>query len=122
MAAQVVHDDDIAGRQCGHEELLDVFEEARAVDRLIQHTGGIDPVAAQSREERHRFPVTIRHFGVKPLTLGCPAAQGGHVGFGPCFINEHEAAGINPPLILLPLLAPPGHLGPELFGGQHAFF
>lgn len=122
MAGEVVHDHDIAGRERGHEELLDIIEEARPVDRLIQNAGGIDPVTAQGGEEGHRFPVAIRHFGVKPLALGCPATQRCHVGLGPGLVNEHEPSGIKPPLILLPLLAPPCHLGPELFGGQHAFF
>ena len=122
VTGEIVHNDDIAGRERGHEELLDILKEARPVDRLIQHAGGIDPVAAQGREEGHRFPVTIRHLGMEPLALGCPAAQGSHVGLGPGFINEDEAAGINPPLILLPLPALPCHLGPQLFGGQNAFF
>jgi hypothetical protein len=40
----------------------------------------------------------------------------------PSFINEHEPLGIKPPLVFLPLPAPPCHLGLELFGRQHAFF
>ena len=122
VAGEIVHDDDFAGRERGHEELLDILKEACAVDRLIEHAGGIDPVAAQGREERHRFPVPVRHFGMETLPLGCPATQRGHVGLGPGLVDEDEAPGIKPPLILLPLPAPPGHLGPELFGGQHAFF
>ena len=122
VAGEVVHDHDIARRERGHEELLDILKKARPVDRLIEHTGGIDPVAAKGGKEGHRLPVTVRHFGVEPLALGCPATQRGHVGLGPGFINEDEPSGIKPSLILLPLPAPPCHLGPELFGGQHAFF
>ena len=122
MAGEIVHDHDIARRERGHEELLDIIEEARSVDGLIQHAWGIDAVATKGCEERHRFPVTVRHFGMKPLALGCPATQRCHVGLGPGLVDEHEAPGIKPPLILLPLPAPPCHLGPELFGGQHAFF
>jgi len=36
-------------------------------------------------------------------------------------IDEDQTVGINPTLILAPLLAPTLDLGPELFGGQHAF-
>ena len=122
VAGEIVHDHDVARRERGHEELLDIIEEARPVDRLIEHAGGIDPVAPKGGEEGHRFPVTVRHLGVKPMALGCPAPQRSHVGFRPGFINEHEPPGIKPTLILLPLFAPPCHLGPELFGGQHAFF
>ena len=122
VAGEIIHDHDIARRERGHEELLDIFKEARAVDRLIEDARRVDPVAAQGREEGHRFPVAIRHLGMEPFALGCPAAQRGHIGLGPGFVDEDEAAGIKPPLVFLPLLAPPCHLGAELFGGQHAFF
>ena len=122
VTGEVVHDHDVARRERGHEELLDIIEEALAVDGLIQHAGGIDPVATQGGKEGHRLPVTIGHFGVEPLALGCPATQRGHIGLGPGLIDEDEAAGIKPPLIFLPLPAPPCDLGPKLFGGQYAFF
>jgi hypothetical protein len=46
VAAQIVHDDDVAGRKCRHKELLDILGEGLAIDRLIEDTGGVDPVAA----------------------------------------------------------------------------
>jgi len=122
VAGEVVHDHDVARRERGHEELFDILKEARPVDRLIEDTRGIDPIAAQSGKEGHRFPVTIWHLGMEPLAFGSPATQRGHVRFRPGFINEHEPPGIKPPLIFLPLPAPSCHLGTELFGGQHAFF
>lgn len=122
VATQVVHDDDIAGRERRHEELLDIIEEACCVDRLIQHTGRVDPVATQGGNEGHRLPVTVRDLGVEPLPFGCPAAQGSHVGLGPGLVDEDEASGIKPVLELLPLLAPPGDLRAQLLGGQNAFF
>jgi len=111
VTAQIVHDDDISRTERGHEELLDIFKEAGRVDRLIQNTGSIDPVAAQGGKEGHRPPVPIRHFGVEPLALGRPATQGRHVGLGPCLIDENKAFGIKPSLVFLPLAAPPGDLG-----------
>jgi len=122
VAGEVVHDHDVARRERGHEELLDILKKARPVDRLIEHAGGVDPVAAKSGKEGHRLPVTIGHLGMEPLAFGCPAAQRRHVGFRPGFVNEYEPSGIKSPLILFPLSAPPCHLGSELFGGQHAFF
>ena len=118
MTGEIVHDYDVARRQGGQEDLLDLIEEALAVDGLIQHAGCVDPVTAQGGKEGHRLPVSVWHLGMKPLPTGGPATQRGHVGLGPGFINEHEAAGIKPPLILLPLSAPPCDLGSELFGGK----
>jgi hypothetical protein len=51
-----------------------------------------------------------------------PAAQWRHVRLGPGFIDEDKPAGINPCLILLPLLAAPGDIGTVLFAGEGGFF
>lgn len=122
MAGEIVHDDDVAGAECRAELLHDPSGEAGGVDRLIEHERRIDPVAAKRGDEGHRLPVAIRHLGVEALSDRCPATQGCHVGLGPGLIDEDEAAGIRPPLELLPLLAPSGDLGPQLFGGKHGFF
>ena len=122
VAGQIIHDHDVAWCQCGHEELLDPFGEAGSIDRLIENARSIDPVAAQGGDERHSPPVAIGHLGMEPLALGCPTSQRSHIGLGPSLIYEDETAGIKPPLILLPLRAPPCNLGPQLFGGKYAFF
>lgn len=122
VTAQIVHDDDVAGREGGHQELLDILSEAPAVDRLVEHARGVDPVTAERREEGHCAPMTIGDLGMKPLANRRPAAQRRHIGLGPGFVDEDEARRIKPALVLLPLLSSPGDLWPELFGGQHAFF
>lgn len=122
VTAEIVHDDDVAGRERRHEELLDIIGEALAVDRLVEHARRVDPVAAERREEGHRTPMAVRHFGMEPLTDGCPSAQRCHVGLRPGFVDEDEPGRIKPALILLPLLAPSRDLWPELLGGQNAFF
>lgn len=122
MAGQVVHDHNIAGGERGDQELIDPLGKALPVDRLIEHAGRIDPVAAQGGDECHGSPMAIGHLCVQALTLGCPTPQRRHVGLGPSLVDEDQAPWINPALILLPLLAPPGDLWPELFGRQHAFF
>lgn len=122
VTAQIVHDDDVAGREGRDKELLDIVDEALPVDRLVEDAWGVDPVAPESREERHRAPVAIRHFGVKPLAARRPAPEGSHVGLGPCFVDEDEAPGIKPTLIFLPLRPPPGDLWAQLLCGKNAFF
>lgn len=122
VAAQIVHDDDIAGRKRRHEELLDILSEALAVDRLVEHARSIDPVAAECRKEGQGAPMAIGDLGMKPLANRRPTAQRRHVGFRPGLVDEDEPRRIKPPLVLLPALSPPGDLWPELFGGQHAFF
>lgn len=122
VAGEVIHDDDIAGRERRHEALLDIVGEALAVDRLVEHARRVDPVVAKRREEGHGAPVAIGHLGVKAFAAWRPAAQRSHVGLCPGLVDEDEPGRIKPALVLLPLLAPPGDLRPELLGGQHAFF
>lgn len=122
VAGEIVHDDDVAGRECRAELFFDPCGEAGGVDRLIEDERRVDPVAAQRGDEGHRLPVAVWHLGVEPLADRCPASQRCHVGLGPGLIDEDQAAGIRPTLELLPLLAPPGDLRPQLFGGKHAFF
>ena len=122
VARQIVHDDDIAGRQRRHEALLDVIDKSLSVDRLVEDARGIDPVAPERCEERHGAPVAVGNLGMEPPSPRCPTPQGGHVRLGPGLVDEDQAAGIKPPLILLPLFASSCDPGPKLFGGQHAFF
>ena len=122
VAGEVVEDDDVTFAERRAQLLLDPLGKARTIDRLIEHEGRVDPVAAQGGDECHRFPVAIGHLGMEPLTSGCPASQRGHVGLGPGLIDEDQACRVRPPLIFLPLLAPPGHFGAQLFGGKNAFF
>ena len=122
VAGEVVEDDDVTWPQRRTELLLDPLGKACAIDRLIEHEGRVDPVAAQGGDEGHRLPMAIMHLGVESLADRRPAAQRGHIGLRPCLIDKDEASGIRPVLKLLPLLPPPGHLGSQLFGGQNAFF
>ena len=122
VAGEVVQDNDVARAERRAELLFDPCGEAGGIDRLIKDERRIDPVAAQRGDEGHRLPVAVGRFGVEPLANRCPATQRSHVGLGPGLIDEDQARRIRPALILLPLLAPPSDLGPQLLGGKHAFF
>ena len=122
MAGEIVHDDDVAGRERGTQLLLDPSRERGGVNRLIEDKGRVDPVAAQGSDEGHRLPMAKRHLGMKPFADRRPTTQRCHVGLGPGLVDKDEAPRIRPALVFLPLLAPPCDLGAQLFGRQHAFF
>jgi hypothetical protein len=46
VAGEIVHDHDIARRECRDEALFDLIKEAVSVDWLIDDTGCVDPVTA----------------------------------------------------------------------------
>ena len=61
--------------------------------------------------------------GNQPLAPRGAAAVGArHVGLGPGLVDEDQAGRIDPTLILPPLRAPPGDVGPILLAGVQAFF
>ena len=122
VAAEIVHDDDVAGLERRDENLLDIGEEAFAVDRPVDDAGCVDAVAAQGGEEGQRPPAAMRHLGDQPLAAGRPAVAARHVGLGPGLVDEDQARRIKPALILLPLRPPPCDVGPVLLAGVQAFF
>ena len=68
VGAQVVDDDNIAGPQSRHEDLLDMALEGQAIDRSVDHARSGQPVAAQSCEEGAGLPVAMRYRTDRPLT------------------------------------------------------
>ena len=102
VGAEIVEDHNIALGQCRDEHLLHVGSEDVPVDGSINHPRGINAVMAQRRDEGECLPVSVRNARLQPLTARSPAAQGGHVGLDPGFVEEDEPSGINPVLMGLP--------------------
>ena len=122
VAAEVVHDDDVAGFKRRHENLLDISKEALAVDRAVENEGGVDPVVSQRCEEGQRSPVPMRHLGEQLVSSRSPAAKARHVGLGPGLVDDDQPRWIKPALMHLPAQAPSCDVGAILFGGEQSFF
>ena len=122
VAAEIVDDDNVSWSQRGEQDLLGVGEECVAVDRSVDNAGGFDAIEAQCRQEGQSTPATVRRAGDQPLAPGATPVRAGHVGLGPSLVDEDQARGIKPPLVLLPLSAPSCHVGPSLLAGVQAFF
>jgi len=89
---------------------------------LVEYARRVDAIVTQGSDEGHRPPVTVREFGIEAFSPWRPTPARRHVCLGPGFVDEDEPPGVKSCLVLAPLRASPGDLGPELFGGQHAFF
>src|SRR5690606_9389086 len=105
VAAEVVHDDDVARPERWHQQLLDIGSEAHAVDRAFEDAGGDEPVAAQGAEEGQGAPVAVRREATQAFALCSPTAQRRHVGLDPRLVDEHQPARIEMRLPAFP--APP---------------
>lgn len=69
MAAEIIHDRDIAGFQYRYELLLHVSAEALVVDRSVEDAGRGGSVAVQRAEEGQGPPVAVRSEAAQALAL-----------------------------------------------------
>jgi len=122
MAAEIVHDHDVAGLKNGRQLLLGVGQKACAVDRPIEDARRGEPVQAQRTDEGQRPPMAVRSTDAQALALWPPAAQGRHVGLDPCLVDEDQLRRIKALPPCLPALAPPRDVRARLFEGEHRFF
>jgi hypothetical protein len=88
VAAEIVGNDDVAGREGRGESLVDPGGEHLAVDRPDQHEGGDDPVMAQAGQEGQGLPVTVRDMRCQTFVLRGPAAGPRPVGLDPGFTSR----------------------------------
>src|SRR5215468_8540909 len=122
MAAEVIHNHDVAGTKRGDKDSFDIDLEGLTVDRTLKKPRRLDPIETQRSQERRRVPVTVRDFGFDPSAPRPPSTQWCHVGLGPSLIDEDETLGLDLVLILPPLCAPPYDVGTVALAGHHAFF
>src|SRR5215204_6140537 len=122
VAAEIVHDDDVARLQGGDEDPLDVSSEVFAVDWAIEDPWSVNPVMAQGGQESRGLPVAVWDLGVESLATLRPSPQRRHVGLGPGLVDEDQTLRRNPALILAPLRPPPRDVRTIAFAGDDAFF
>ena len=122
MAAEVVHDDDVACLQRGNEHLLDIGAEALAVDRAVEDARCGEGVGAQGPEKGQGAPVAVRRKASQALALLSPAPKRGHVGLDPGLIDEDELVGVELLLPRSPALAAAGDVSSRLLEGEQRFF
>jgi len=119
---QIVHHDDVAGRQSGHQALTQIRDKDRRGHRLVDRERCGDRVVTQGGDERHGLPMAARHAADDALTSLAAAAQAGHGGRGAGLVNEHQPPRLEPGLFCLPRQPRRGHVRPLLFAGVHDFF
>ena len=122
MATEVVHHNDVAWFQRGHQELLDIGLETLGVDRSVQKARGMKPIAPQGRDKGQGLAMTVRDLRDQALSNRASASDRGHVRLGPGLIDENQSSGIDLMLMGLPLLAPARDVRAVLFAGVEAFF
>ena len=94
VAAQIVEQDNVAGRQCRCQHLLDIGAKAPAVDRACEHLGRADPGRPQSGDQGGPLPVPVRARSPQPQAARASAIAARHVCGGPRLVEEDQAVGV----------------------------
>ncbi len=121
MAAEIVHDNHVAGLEGWQQKLAHIGEESFAVDRAVQHARGVDPVTAQRRKKGLGPPSAVRCLADEACPTLAPSAQRRHIRLHPGFIDKNQPGRLNPTLILAPLHPPPRDRWTVLFAGERGF-
>lgn len=122
VGRQVVHHDVAAGGERGHQHLLDIGEEGRAVHRTIEHHRRGHARQPERADEGLGLPVPVRHRRAAAFAARRPASQARHLGRGAGLVDEDQAFGIKLGLLGEPGFAPGGDVGPRLLAGVRGFF
>ena len=122
MAAEVVHDDDVATPYGGHQKFADPRQETDGVCRPVEHTGRDDAIAPQTGHENQRPSMSMRHLCHQTLTRRAATVLARHIRRRPCLVNKDQPGSIDLPLQRLPYLTTPGNIGTVLFTGAQSFF
>lgn len=122
VTVEIVHDDHVAWLEGWNKNLFDIGLETQPVDRAIKDEWRGYAIATQRREEGERLPMTMWQLGMERLAFAMPAADARHVGLHPGFIDEHQAAGLDPGLVFGPPVAPSGDVRPVPLGRVNCFF
>lgn len=109
-------DDDVAGAQRRDEHLLDIGEEALAVDRPVDQHRGVDSREPEAGDESGRAPVAVRNAGAQALAPRGAAAQSCHLGVEPSLVDEDQTFRIKIRLPFAPSFARCGDVLAVLLG------
>lgn len=90
--AEVVKDDDVAGRQRRRQLDLDIVVEGGAVHGVVDHPRRGQPLVAQARDQGLRPLLSIRGAGLEPSSAAGTTAQAGHLCIEAGLVDEHQPA------------------------------
>ena len=120
--AVVVADHNIARAQGWREHLFDPGSESISVHRPFYQHWGLDPVAAQARDECVVAPVAMRDRADTGRATGCPPEAAGHLCVKTTFVNKDKLFGVQRRHPFAPLGTGLGDVIARLLGSNHSLF
>ena len=122
MHRQVIEDDDVAGSEGRHQDLLDVGEERRIVDRAIEDGRGVETVDPQRRHHGVGLPMAVGRVVAQPHAARAATVPADQISRDARLIDEDVAARIMQAERVLPAAPRGGDVSASLFVGEYRFF
>lgn len=119
---QVIEHDDVVGAQCGDEDLLDVGDEGRLIDRSVEHGRRREPVAPERGENRVGLPVAEGRVIDESLAAETAAVPPEQIRRHATFVEKHQARRIQAGRGRAPVPTGDHNIGAGLFSGVYGFF
>jgi hypothetical protein len=122
VSGEIVEDHDVAAAQGGHENLLDVSAERRAIDGAIEHGGGRHLARAQRRDDRVCLPMAARCVIGNPGSSQTPPIATQQIGGYARLVDEDVLPRLVKRLRGDPAPSLGGDIRTTLFVGVYGFF
>lgn len=122
MRAEIVRDDDVAKFELRYQHLLDIDQEAFAIDRAVDDPRCADAVDPEGCDKSHGIPVTEGRMAQQPFAARRPAPERRHIRLRPGFVDKDEARWIDAMAMLQPARPPGGNIGPLSLAGDQRLF
>ena len=122
MGWQIVHDHHVAGRELGHQDVLDIGAEGGAIHRAVEDHRRGEAGEPQPGGEGGGLPMAVWHGGPAALPSRRPAAQARHLGGGAGLVDEDQALRVEVELAVEPGLARRLDIAALLLGRMRGLF
>ncbi len=119
---EIIEDDDIARVERRGEDLFDIREERRVIDRPIKDRRRVKAPETQRHDNRVRLPVTAGRVIAEPRAARAAPIPAQQIGRDPALVEKQIVADVAQRLDAPPLAARGGHVRPTLFVGVYGFF
>ena len=119
---EIVEHDHISRAQRRHQDLFDIGEKRRRVDRSVEHGRRPEAVEAQRRHDRVRLPVTAGGVIAEAGAVQAATVPAQQIGGDTAFIQKHILRHVAERLPGLPLAAGRRDIRPALLVGVYRFF
>jgi hypothetical protein len=119
---EVVEHDDVPRLQRRHQDLLDIREKRRVVDRAVEDGGRDESVNTEAGDDGVGLPMAVGRVVAEPDAARTPPVSPQEIRGHPGFVDEDVRAGVVERLRVLPASTIGGDVRASLLVGVYRFF